>query len=319
MELLFLYPFLKLRMLAGQETCIFALALSHTIQKIKKRDIMRAQMLALIIAIFVSISGCQTQNLGNPTQDELQQQPYTYVRQQTPQLAGGSEYDHRIPQPLSLSDLQRKYKSNFILSGSPQKREIALTFDDAPDTHFTPLVLDQLKRMNVKATFFIVGNRAEKHPDIVKRIAREGHAIGNHSYSHPNFNNLSDQAFRKEIQKTDQILQRLIGYKPVIIRPPYGNITEGQIQWLISQKKKIINWNVDSLDWKNLSAEQVTTNILSDIRPGSIVLQHSAGGKGEDLTGTVQAIPTVIKKLRADGVRFVTVPELLEINNRAPH
>lgn len=281
---------------------------------------MRLQKLVLLITIISLISGCQQlQNLQNPTQDELQQQPYTYVRHQTPHLAGGSEYAHRIPQPLSLSDLHRKYKSNFILSGSPQKREIALTFDDAPDTHFTPQVLDQLKKMNVKATFFIVGNRAEKHPEMIARIVREGHAIGNHSYNHPNFNKLNDTAFREQIQKTDQILQRLIGYKPVIVRPPYGNITEGQIKWLISQKKKIVNWNVDSLDWKNLTAEQVMTNILADIRPGSIILQHSAGGKGEDLSGTVQAIPKVIQKLRADGVRFVTIPELLEIDNRSPN
>lgn len=278
---------------------------------------MTSRILMLFLTFCWFMTGCQTQKLGNPTQDEIQEQPYTYVRH-TPHLAGGSEYAHRIPQPLSLADLHQKYKSNFILSGSPEKREIALTFDDAPDTHFTPQVLDALKKMNVKATFFIVGNRAEKHPEIVTRMVREGHAIGNHSYNHANFNKLSDTAFRVQIKKTDDILQRLISYRPVIVRPPYGNVTEGQIKWLISQKKKIINWNVDSLDWKNLTAEQVSTNILSDIRPGSIVLQHSAGGKGEDLSGTVQAIPQIIKKLRADGVRFVTVPELLEIDNRSP-
>ncbi len=278
---------------------------------------MRTRILGLFLTIFCLMTGCQAENLGDPTHDEIKEQPYTYVRH-TPQLAGGSEYAHRIPQPLSLADLHQKYKSNFILSGPPHKREIALTFDDAPDTYFTPQVLDALKKMNVKATFFIVGNRAEKHPEIVRRMVREGHAIGNHSYNHANFNKLSDAAFRAQIKKTDEILEKLIGYRPVIVRPPYGNVTEGQIKWLISQKKKIINWNVDSLDWKNLTAEQVSTNVLSGIRPGSIVLQHSAGGKGEDLTGTVQAIPTIIKKLRADGVRFVTVPELLEIDNRSP-
>src|SRR5690606_33012994 len=138
-----------------------------------------------------------------------------------------------IPQPLSLADLHQKYKSNFILSGPPHKREIALTFDDAPDTYFTPQVLDALKKMNVKATFFIVGNRAEKHPEIVRRMVREGHAIGNHSYNHANFNKLSDAALRAQIKKTDEILEKLIGYRPVIVRPPYGNVTEGQIKWLI--------------------------------------------------------------------------------------
>lgn len=276
---------------------------------------MPTRILLLLLTLFSFLSGCQSNNMGNPAQNRLNEEPYQYVR--TPTLKGGTEYAHRIPQPLSLSDLRQKYKSNFILSGSPEKRQIALSFDDAPDTHFTPQVLDALKKENVKATFFVVGNRSEKHPEIIKRIIQEGHAIGNHSYNHPNFAKLDDAAFREQITKTDQILKRLIGYRPVIVRPPYGNITEDQIKWLVSQNRKIINWNVDSLDWKGLSAEQVAINVLADIQPGSIVLQHSAGGKGEDLSGTVKAIPTIIKKLRADGVEFVTIPELLEMNNVA--
>lgn len=277
---------------------------------------MRPRKIIASLTVLCLMIGCQTQNIGDPTQDPIQEPQEILVRN-TPQLEGGSEYAHRIPQPLSLSDLHQKYKSNFILSGSPQKREIALSFDDAPDPRFTPQILDTLKKMNVKATFFIVGNRAEKYPHLVSRIVREGHAIGNHSYNHANFNKLNDSEFRDQIIKTDNILQQLAGYRPVIVRPPYGNVTENQIKWLISQKKKVVNWNVDSLDWKNLTAEQVETNILADIRPGSIILQHAGGGKGEDLTGTVKAIPNVIKKLRGDGVRFVTIPELLEINNRS--
>lgn len=262
------------------------------------------------------ISGCQMQQSekGNPTIED-ERIPIQQV-QHTPDLVGGTEYAHRIPQPLSLSDLHQKYKSNFILSGPADRREIALTFDDGPDQVFTPQVLDALKKENVKATFFIVGNRAEQYPEIVKRMRDEGHAIGNHSYNHANFEKLSDQPFRDQITQTDEIIQRQLGYRPVIVRPPYGNITEKQILWMVSQGKKIINWNVDSLDWKGLTAEQVSTNVLADIKPGSIILQHSAGGEGEDLTGTVQALPKIIQKLRGDGVKFVTIPELLSIENQ---
>lgn len=264
--------------------------------------------------VFLSLllTGCQhPMNLQSP--EDPNKTSYQFVRH-TPDLAGGSEKKHRIPQPLSLDDLRQKYQSNFILKGSPEKREIALTFDDAPDAHFTPKILDALKKENVKATFFVVGNRVEKHPDIMRRILREGHAVGNHSYNHANFNHLSDDQFRDQIIRTDQILEKFMGYRPNIVRPPYGNVTENQIQWLISQRKKIINWNVDSLDWKGLNADQVSTNVLSAIQPGSIVLQHAGGGEGEDLTGTVEAIPEIVKKLRADGVKFVTIPELLELN-----
>lgn len=232
----------------------------------------------------------------------------------TPNLADGPESIVRSPQPVSLSDLHHKYRSTFVLNGSPQKRAVALSFDDAPDADFTPKVLDALKEANVKATFFIVGNRAETHPEVMKRIVREGHAIGNHSYNHANLPKLSDADFREQVIRTDRIIQQFTGYTPKMIRPPYGNINEEQIKWLASQQKKVINWNVDSLDWKGLSAKQVATNVLSNIQPGSIVLQHSGGGEGEDLTGTVEAIPEIIEKLRGDNVKLVTIPELLDIS-----
>jgi peptidoglycan/xylan/chitin deacetylase (PgdA/CDA1 family) len=234
-------------------------------------------------------------------------------RDNTPNLADGPERRLREPKPMTLADLRAKYSSTFVLQGSGNKREVALTFDDAPDDVFTPRVLDVLKREGVKATFFCVGNRIEKHPDVMRRIVAEGHVVGNHSYSHANLPKLSDEKFREEIRKTDELIRKFTGYTPSFVRPPYGNITEEQIKWLASQKRKIVGWNVDSLDWKSLSRDEVATNILAHVKPGAIILQHSAGGTGEDLTGTVEALPEVIRKLRADGVEFVTVARLLGI------
>lgn len=231
----------------------------------------------------------------------------------TPMLAGGPEEPLREPKPMTLSDLRKKYPSTFVFSGSGDQREVALTFDDAPDDIFTPLVLDALKQEGVKATFFCVGNRIEAHPDVMRRIVAEGHIVGNHSYSHPNLPKLSDEKFRAEIQKTDKLIKQYTGYTPSFVRPPYGNISEEQIKWLASQKRRIVNWNVDSLDWKNLTRDQVTVNVLADVQPGSIILQHSGGGIGQDLTGTVEALPEIVAKLKADGVRFVTVPHMLGI------
>ncbi|MDR0268042.1 polysaccharide deacetylase family protein [Paenibacillus sp.] len=232
---------------------------------------------------------------------------------QTPDLLEGPERAIRNPHPLSLADLRTKYKSTFLLSGPSSKREVALTFDDAPDDKFTPQVLDVLKSEGVKATFFLVGNRIEAHPEIVQRMVNEGHVVGNHSYNHANLPKLSDANFRKQVNKTDNIIRSISGYTPKIIRPPYGNISEPQIQWLASQHKKIVNWNVDSLDWKGLNAEQVKTNVLAQVHPGSIILQHAAGGTGEDLSGSVQALSDIIKKLRKDKVKLVTIPELLDL------
>ena len=231
----------------------------------------------------------------------------------TPDLKGGPERLVREPHPLSLSDLRKKYSGTFLLNGDRTKREVALTFDDGPDNKFTPQVLDALKKAGVKATFCVVGNRVKAHPEIMKRIIKEGHAIANHSYSHPNFPKLKIEEFRNQITNTDKIIHKVTGYKTSIVRPPYGSINEEEIKWLAHEKKKIVNWDVDSLDWKGLSAEEVSTNILAQVKPGSIILQHSAGGEGEDLSGTVKALPEIISKLKDDGVKFVTVPDMLGI------
>jgi peptidoglycan-N-acetylglucosamine deacetylase len=228
-------------------------------------------------------------------------------------IADQSVQNLREPLPLSLSDLRNKYHSTFLMNGPTTRREIALTFDDAPDTIFTPKVLDVLKQKGVKATFFVVGHRVEAYPHIVKRIVREGHTIGNHSYNHANFLKLKNDEFRSQIIKTDKLIGKFTGFTPNIVRPPYGNINEGQIQWLATKHKKIINWDVDSIDWKGLNADQIVTNVLSHAHPGAIVLQHSGTGSGGELSGTVNALPKIIDELENKGFKLVTIPELLGI------
>lgn len=212
--------------------------------------------------------------------------------------------------PMTLGELRRKYSETFKFSG-PEVKQIALTFDDVPDPRFTPEVLDILKMHGVKATFFVVGSRAKKHPELLRRIHREGHIVGNHSFSHPLFKKKSVQEFKNEIERTEKVIEKIIGYKPRFIRPPYGEINEEQLKWAKQQGYKIVNWNVDSLDWKALDKEKVKYNVLSAVGPGSIVLQHAGGGVGSNLTGTIEALPDIIRILRNRGYRFVTIPELL--------
>ncbi len=217
--------------------------------------------------------------------------------------------------PLSLGQLIRKYP-NAIKTNGPRLQRIALTFDDVPDPRFTPQILDVLRKYRVKATFFIVGNRAAKHPALVKRIVREGHSIGNHSYSHPQFPKLGMRQFRSQIIRTERIIGRITGFRPRLIRPPYGEITEQQLKWAEARGYKLVNWNVDSLDWKGLSRAQVKRNILSHAGKGSIILQHGGGGTGSNLRGTIEALPDVIETLRRKGYTFVTVPDMLNVPER---
>ncbi|AJY75724.1 polysaccharide deacetylase family protein [Paenibacillus beijingensis] len=212
---------------------------------------------------------------------------------------------------ISWTELRRRFRGTFTTRGPAVPRRVALTFDDVPDTEFTPKVLDILARYHVKATFFIVGQRAKEHPEMVRRIVREGHAIGNHSYNHMVFSNLSQHKFSLQIAKTESILKSIVGFAPRYIRPPYGEITPGQLEWARKHGYYIVNWNVDSEDWRSISSGRVLQNIKRTLTPGSIVLQHAGGGVGEDLSGTVKALPELIGYLRQKGYEIVTLPELL--------
>ncbi|MBE1442213.1 polysaccharide deacetylase family protein [Paenibacillus sp. OAS669] len=217
---------------------------------------------------------------------------------------------------LTLSQLVKKYPDLLLLKGSPNSKQVALTFDDAPDTRYTIQVLDILKQYNVKATFFVVGRLAEKHPSVVKRMHREGHVIGNHTYNHALLTKLTDEQFQNQIAKTQKVVKNAVGYTPRLIRPPYGEITESQLLWASNHHYKIVNWNVDSRDWKQLSQAEVTANVLNHAGAGSIILQHSGGGPNQNLSGTVAALPTIIESLQSKGYRLVTLPELLKVSKQ---
>ncbi|MDQ0194239.1 polysaccharide deacetylase family protein [Paenibacillus wynnii] len=214
---------------------------------------------------------------------------------------------------LTMSQLIRKYPETFK-TGGPRIKSVALTFDDVPDPRFTPQLLDVLRKNQVRATFFVVGSRAKKHPDLVARIVREGHIIGNHSYNHPQFRKLRMKEFKAQILRTENIIQNIVGYKPKLIRPPYGEITEQQLEWAKSHGYKVVNWNVDSQDWKGLPKGEVKANILSAAGKGAIILQHGGGGPSSHLEGSIQALPEVIANLKQRGYTFVTVPQLLHVS-----
>ncbi|MCM3629316.1 polysaccharide deacetylase family protein [Paenibacillus glycanilyticus] len=231
----------------------------------------------------------------------------------------GEAYASSSPQPkkrkpagMSWVKMHKQFPDSFILNGSRNSKRIALTFDDAPDPRFTPQILDALASYDVCATFFIVGSRAVQHPAMVRRIHREGHIIGNHSYNHAVLSKLKPREFHTQIWRTDAIVSRIIGYHPRFVRPPYGEMLPEQVAWSRKSGYTVVNWDVDSVDWKNNpSSGIILHNIKRTLQPGSIVLQHAGGGYGQDLTGTIEALPVLISQLRKKGYKFVTLPELL--------
>lgn len=215
---------------------------------------------------------------------------------------------------MSWVELQRRYPGTFVVRGPRGARKVALTFDDVPDPRYTPQVLDILARHKVRATFFVVGWRAAKYPALVRRIRREGHVIGNHSYDHAVLPRLSMDAFQRQIDRTDAVIAPLAGYSPRLIRPPYGEISPRQIEWLKRGRFIVVNWNVDSVDWRGIDSRSIMANIKKTLQPGSIILQHAGGGVGQDLSGTLNALPKLIALLRGKGYEIVTLPELLGVS-----
>jgi peptidoglycan/xylan/chitin deacetylase (PgdA/CDA1 family) len=185
---------------------------------------------------------------------------------------------------------------------------IAMTFDDGPSAVLTPKLLDLLAAHHIKATFFVIGENVTEHPEIVARAAREGHEIGNHSWSHPNFAKMSQENVRSQVQRTDDAIKNAIGKRPTLLRPPYGSITEREKRWIHDEfGYDIILWDVDPFDWKRPGPAVVRSRILKETRPGSIVLSHDIH------PGTIEAMPSTLDELEAKGFKFVTVSELIDM------
>src|SRR5438309_1779459 len=192
---------------------------------------------------------------------------------------------------------------------------IAMTFDDGPNATLTPKLLDILAAHQIKATFFVIGENVAEHPEIVARAAREGHEIGNHSWSHPNFGKMSDDGVRSQLQRTDDAIKSATGARPTLLRPPYGSITAREKRWIHDQfGYQIILWDVDPYDWKRPGPSVVRNRILKETRPGSIVLSHDIH------PGTIEAMPSTFDALEAKGFKFLTVSELIHMATpQAPH
>ena len=192
---------------------------------------------------------------------------------------------------------------------------IAMTFDDGPSATLTPKLLDLLAAHHIKATFFVIGENVAEHPEIVERAAREGHEIGNHSWSHPNLGKMSEESVRSQLRRTEDAIKNATGKRPTLMRPPYGSITDREKHWIHDEfGYQIILWDVDPYDWRRPGPAVVRNRILKETQPGSIVLSHDIH------PGTIEAMPSTFDALEAKGFKFVTVSELIHMATpQAPH
>ncbi|QHG17989.1 polysaccharide deacetylase family protein [Nostoc sp. ATCC 53789] len=195
---------------------------------------------------------------------------------------------------------------------SLQQKVIALTFDDGPWPESTAQVLDILKENQIKGTFFVIGQNVKNYPGLLKREIAEGHVIGNHTWHHW-YQFLNPQAAAYEIDHTADQIYQVTGIKTNLFRPPGGIMHNGVADYAKNSKYAIILWSSDSVDYSRPAVPKLINNVFRRAKPGGIVLMHDGGG---NRSKTVQALPEIIANFRKQGYSFVTIPELLEMQDK---
>ncbi len=182
---------------------------------------------------------------------------------------------------------------------------VSLTFDAAWGNEDTGLLIEILGRYNVKATFFVVGGWVEKYPESVKQLHEAGHEVMNHSNDHAHFSRLGAEAIKENINACSDKIEAVTGVRPTLFRCPYGEYDDHVISTINSMGIKTIQWDVDSLDWKNIAASEIVKRVTDKVAPGSIVLFHNAAPH------TPEALPPIIEYLLQEGYEIAPVSELL--------
>jgi peptidoglycan/xylan/chitin deacetylase (PgdA/CDA1 family) len=195
--------------------------------------------------------------------------------------------------------------------GRNDTASVALTFDDGPGPDTEP-ILDRLAAHGVHAAFFMVGSQVERYPQIARRIAAEGHEIGNHSFSHPMFLSQTPRRTHEQLARTQAAIEDVTGVRPGIARPPYGIRTPAYFGAARALGLRVIHWSVAGFDWRPFSGDRIARHVLRGARPGAIVLLHDADSEGKrDRRATAASIPLIADGLRARGLTLAPLGALL--------
>ena len=185
------------------------------------------------------------------------------------------------------------------------QKMLSISFDAAWGNEDTQQLIDILGRYDVKATFFVVGEWVDKYPESVKALADAGHEVMNHSNTHAHFSQLSTDEIIADVTACNDKIEAVTGVRPTLIRPPYGEYDDHVITAIRSMGMEPIQWDVDSLDWKKIPAEEIVQRVTGKVQPGSIVLFHNAA------LHTPEALPSILETLIQEGYTFVPISQLI--------
>jgi peptidoglycan-N-acetylglucosamine deacetylase len=198
--------------------------------------------------------------------------------------------------------------------GPAESRNAVLTFDDGPAPPFTEHVLDILAQHGISATFFLCGKNVESHPELARRIVREGHTIGNHTYSHPFLFGRSRRFIAGEIDRAQEAIERITGVRPTLFRPPYGARWFGLMPVLRERGLKMVMWSVMGFDWK-YQARAIVRAATSSLHSGAVILLHDGHEQpppaGIDQSNTVEALPAIIEAVTCSGLTFAPIERFI--------
>ena len=194
------------------------------------------------------------------------------------------------------------------------EKVVALTFDDGPHPKYTQQVLDLLDKYEAKGTFFVVGELAEKSPEVVQRMYEEGHEIANHTYTHPSSKSVSE--IMEEINQANETIYSITGFSPKLFRPVEGYYTEEIVNEIVKNGYKIVmwSWHQDTEDWKDPGVNKIVSKVLGGLKNGDVVLFHDGGGNRDQ---TVQALGKILPEMKKQGYTFITISEMINLKKEA--
>ncbi len=191
---------------------------------------------------------------------------------------------------------------------TPEK-QVAFSFDASWGAEKTPVLLEILDQYNIKTTFFVAGFWVEEYPELIEKISEEGHEIGNHTATHPQMSRLSEKEIQKEVKEVENKIYEVTGKRTTLFRPPFGDYNNTTISTLEDMDYQVIQWSIDSLDWKNLSKEAIVERVTGREHNGAIILFHNDG------LNTPEALPEIIEYYHDHGYEIVPVSELIYQDN----
>ncbi len=210
------------------------------------------------------------------------------------------------PNPAEPKPAKKKHKKSAptVKVDCKKTKCIALTFDDGPGPH-TAKLLKKLKKAQAPATFFVIGKKIDDYPDVVRSMAKQGHEVASHTWSHQDMRRMNPKKLNKELTATSKAIKELTGQAPKLVRPPFGSINTEVQNVLKSRGESAVLWNIDPVDWQHKNSKRTVNAATTTATSGSIILLHDVQ------PSTVEAVPQIVKELRKQGYTLVTVSELL--------